>query len=847
MTVQKIVPVVSALMLVLLAQQSSAQLEEVIVTAQKRAESLQDVSVSVSVVTGEKLSDQGISRVEELSVYIPNLTLSETGIGTQLFVRGIGSGINQGFEQSVGTYVDGIYYGRAQLTRSPFFDMDRIEVLRGPQVTLFGNNSIGGALSLNTVAPSQESEASVSALYSPEYGETEFTLIAGGALTDNISARVAYRKFDLDGYLYNESLDRDEPQRDFETLRASFKVEFSDAIDSTLKLERSNFDVEGRQIAVLGGIKNSFGAGSSTSGFSFAGGNVPSPTANMTLAEIYNNQNFFGNTDYLAADGNSLVFSPDGSSRYSNGDYSDNTTNNVTLTTRFALPAEYELSMIYGYLDYEYDEVCDCDFSGLLLFDYNTMEDYQQQSLELRFTSPGGQTVDLIGGIYLQKDTLDYDDQLRIPETGSAIQDVVAGIASVAALAPDLASVNVPRRFDQDNEQQAIFGQLTWNLADNFRVMVGARRSHYKKEATRIMDFVNTDGSLPDDNAGSALAPGGGSRLESLDFLFGSVFGAYRHTEEGERERYKTSYNVIAEWDLSDDILLYTSLTEGFKAGGYDVRANSPTSSNKQPDNASIPVSRPGTFEFDDEEITAYEAGAKMRLSDSVELNMAYFYTEIDSLQVSTFDGSVGFNVTNAGRARTQGVEAELRVALTDNLLLMASVGTLDFEFLDYENGSCIGSDELIIQNNLQLPLQRNCRLQIDSNSRAYLSDMKGETNIYVADYSGLLSLAYNREVFGVLQFNGSIDYSFTDEYFANENLDPNMKQPAYGKFNIRLALSDLDEQWTAALLVRNATDETTIGFANNVPLATSQFAAPSYYAFYDQGRSWALQLKYNF
>ena len=90
------------------------------VTAQKRAESLQDVSVSVSVVSGEKLSDLGIGRIEELTAYIPNLTMSETGIGTQMFIRGIGSGINQGFEQSVGTYVDGIYYGRAQLSRSPF-------------------------------------------------------------------------------------------------------------------------------------------------------------------------------------------------------------------------------------------------------------------------------------------------------------------------------------------------------------------------------------------------------------------------------------------------------------------------------------------------------------------------------------------------------------------------------------------------------------------------------------------------------------------------------------------------------------------------------------------------------
>ena len=117
-------------------------LEEIIVTSQKRAESLQDVSVSVTALSGEKLADGAIARLEEVTAFVPNFTLSETGIGTNIYIRGIGSGINQGFEQSVGMYFDGIYYGRAQLARSPIFDLERLEVLKGPQVTLFGNNSI---------------------------------------------------------------------------------------------------------------------------------------------------------------------------------------------------------------------------------------------------------------------------------------------------------------------------------------------------------------------------------------------------------------------------------------------------------------------------------------------------------------------------------------------------------------------------------------------------------------------------------------------------------------------------------------------------------------------------------
>ena len=109
-------------------------LEEVIVTATIRAESLQDVPVSVNAVSGEKMMEAGIGKVEDLQAYVPNLTMSETGIGTNIYIRGIGSGINPGFEQSVGMYFDGVSYGRAQLSRAPFLDLARVEVLRGRRI-----------------------------------------------------------------------------------------------------------------------------------------------------------------------------------------------------------------------------------------------------------------------------------------------------------------------------------------------------------------------------------------------------------------------------------------------------------------------------------------------------------------------------------------------------------------------------------------------------------------------------------------------------------------------------------------------------------------------------------------
>ena len=245
----------ASLLFILIFNSSSIfaqKLEEIVVTAQKRAESLQDVSVSVTAMSGEKLAETGVARLEEVTAFIPNFTLSETGIGTNIYIRGIGSGINQGFEQSVGMYFDGIYYGRAQLARSPIFDLERVEVLRGPQVSLFGNNSIGGAVSIVSAKPTDYFTGSVGLMADNDHGEEEIKLALSGPLTDNLNARLAIRDYKLGGYVKNSFLDRDEPKRDYLTSRLS--LEFtpdSDAFTALLKLERSDFDVEGRQIVMV--------------------------------------------------------------------------------------------------------------------------------------------------------------------------------------------------------------------------------------------------------------------------------------------------------------------------------------------------------------------------------------------------------------------------------------------------------------------------------------------------------------------------------------------------------------------------------------------------------------------
>tara|TARA_R100000005_G_scaffold94720_1_gene73619 strand:- start:9600 stop:10319 length:720 start_codon:yes stop_codon:yes gene_type:complete len=206
------------------ANAASAQmLEEVVVTAQKRSQSLQDVPISINAVSGEKLKEAGITRIADLQVYVPNLTMSEAAIGSNIYIRGVGSQVNQGFEQSVGTYVDGIYFGRPRQLRAPFFDLERVEVLRGPQSILFGKNSIAGALNLVSAKPTDEFEGSVSALLEPDHGELETSLVLSGPLSDTLSGRLALRYREMDGFIDNVAKGIDEMETEETVVRGALR------------------------------------------------------------------------------------------------------------------------------------------------------------------------------------------------------------------------------------------------------------------------------------------------------------------------------------------------------------------------------------------------------------------------------------------------------------------------------------------------------------------------------------------------------------------------------------------------------------------------------------------------
>jgi len=384
-----------------LAQNSGPILDEIIVTSQVRQESLQDVPVSVVAVSGDFLRETNVARLEDLQATVPNFNMNQTGISTQIYIRGIGSGINQGFEQSVGTYIDGIHYPRGQSTRSPFLDLERVEVLRGPQSILFGKNSVAGALNITTARPTDDFTGYVLGTY--EFNENDYSVegAVSGPINDRVRGRLAARYHEGDGYMENLTLNRDEMQNDDITLRGQLEVDVTENITARFKAEYSDFDNVGRYIEIVGEQPAQAG-----------------PFTGLTYSQIL--RNVFGQDE-------SVLNTTQDNLRSSNGDFSFNKNEAYQMAVDWAL-GDFTLQSNTAYTKMEYQEQCDCDFTGANIFFATLDEAYDQFSQEIRLISPSSDRLNYIVGAYFQTSDHNYIDNIQVP-TNSILVPAVNGRA----------------------------------------------------------------------------------------------------------------------------------------------------------------------------------------------------------------------------------------------------------------------------------------------------------------------------------------------------------------------------------------------------------------------------------
>jgi outer membrane receptor protein involved in Fe transport len=799
----------------------SAVLEEVVVTAQHRSQSLQDVPVSVSAISGDKMMEAGINRMEDLQAYVPNLTVAESGISTDIYIRGIGTGMNQGFEQSVGMYVDGIYYGRAQLARAPFLDLARVEVLRGPQNILHGKNSIAGAVNLITADPSEYFEAMLSTLYEPRFSEKVYDLMFAGPVSDTLGYRFSARLREYGGFMEDLFQKRDGPQYNQQTYRLKINWQADDETTVSAKIEVGSFDSLGRQSEVINDEP------STSDVFLFSG---------RTEAEILDDTQFPGVVDVDTDE--SVLNNYQDYKNATNGNYSNNDTINLTVNVSKVNAGGHEFTSVSGYLQYGYNDLCDCDSTPAELFKLELGEDYTQFSQELRWVSPVGEDIEYIGGVYLQRNELDFRDKL-IQDSDVVVQllnaadyteggargdydpnplggspEEVLGFGDAGNAVKD---ISAPRKFLSTSNIFSVFLQTTFHLGSDWRLTLGGRETFEQKTGSRSLDFADLNGnSLP---------------IGEVDTVSAITFSAERHDLSGERTEKSFSPLVNVQWDYSAEGMAYFTATKGVKSGGFDARSNMSPSAELTPRNpgAAVPNQQVlvGTFEYEEEEASSLELGLKTGLLDgAAELNVAVFYTQYNNLQISIFDGTLGFNVGNAKEAVTKGVEMDGRWQLTDYLSLGGALAVMDFEFADFENGQCQQDQAPTADNGV------NC-------------DYTGMSNQYVADWSGTFLIGYTRPVSPALGIGLGLDFVFTDNYNPSSNLDPRVEQDGFIKVNGRIGIGAIDKHWELALIGKNLTDEVIIVYAADTPLSKTVFGATSHTGFLEPPRSVALQFTY--
>jgi iron complex outermembrane receptor protein len=814
-------------------------LDEITVTARKREEGLMDAPIALTAVQGEHMDQSGITNLEQLSAQVPGLVVGRAVQHSSIYIRGIGSGFNKGFEQSVGMYVDGVYQVRSRQFTQSLVDLDRVEVLRGPQSILFGKNTVAGAIKAETANPliGEEFNGSVWVDFEPEQSTFRGTAIFSGGLSDTFAARLAVRYHESDGYVDNQ-LRGEEQQKEDTLARLTLVWEPSDTLNITGKISYIDMQAEGVEMV------------NTVADPSLLGG-VLAGTSMLSLTDVMGTIAAFAVPGYQASTGQheysswvaNQVYFPDGT------DLDQSESTNVSLAINWDVSDNLMLSAVTGYSDFEFIQPQDVDFhGGNFVHNAANFEDVEHLSQELRLTSDYDGRFNFIAGLYyeeqdisLGKDTY-LDGSLggvfgQLPASGlnpnlPAVPLSALGINSLwngsvlASLNPAYApfagiehlSINRVPGNDLDNSSFAVFGEATFDITDTWSIDIGGRYSDDKKE---LHKFTSLGAGPPGDNV--IVQNADGSLTGNMDplsstlvgLVWGPFFATWPHDFNLKRSESHFDPSVRLNWQATDDTMAYLSYVEGYKAGGF----------NAPPDSANPDGSPAVGTEFEEETAQALELGIKSTHWDGrARTSLTFFQTDVDDLQVSSFVG-VGFVVNNAAEMRSKGVELETQLALTDEVEVGGSIMYLDSKFESFANAGCT--------------IYQAAEWELDSDC---FQDLSGQTTPFAPEWNGAVYIAYERPLGSGLMLRMRADAMYKDEMFLDGDLDPNILQDDYFKINAHVAIGAADDRWEASLYGRNLTDEATYGFMLDAPAS-----AGIYGAWIQEPLVWGMQLRYNF
>lgn len=612
---------------------SHAVLEEVVVTARKKVESLQEVPISVQAVTGEFITEQGIFDVQAMTLYTPNLNYATAnGANDLLMSRGVGTiGAGVHFEPSVGQVFDGNFISRSRMGRSAFVDLAQVEVLKGPQGAIIGKNTSLGAILVTPRKPTEETEVKLTLGYSFENEEGyDAEAVVSGALSDSVRGRVVYQRKDQEGWTNNLSTDLTAPDRESDTFRGILSFDLTERLTGEVLYQYSEQERIGKYLDVIycdGGasVEAEFAAGGVNCGRDASFSGVQSDNNGNPIDEL-----FTAETDIA-----SLRL-----------DYEF--TNGLVLTSQTA---------VTGYDVFDSFTFALSDNPNLGLWND---ENYDQFSQEFRLSGQADR-LNWVAGLYYLENELDFSQQVYA-EVGPFNGFTQSRIAR------------------SETETTAVFGQVEWDATDDWTLTAGVRYTNEERDGfwTRFgtTDFESTDfapASLSRaDSCGRGLLT---STTQGNVDLGIDCNGVALTAFEDSFSDQNISFNLSAARQLNSGIV-YVSYATGFKSGGFDFGG----------------APNPANFLFDEEETSNLELGGKHEFGDNIRFNWTLFRMEVDGLQLSSLlpsaPGTTPVQGINGADVTAQGVELELTWAVNDALTANWAVGYSDATF-DSLFGTC--------------------------------------------------------------------------------------------------------------------------------------------------------------
>lgn len=758
-----------------LASSSERTLEEIVVTATKRTESLEDVPISVGVVTGALIEEFEIADLNDIQSYVPNLSVQKTFGNWAIRVRGLGSGVtNLAFDSSVSIFNDGVYCGRSRCLESAFLDPARVEVARGPQGALFGKSTIAGAVSVVAARPTAEFESYLRGGIELEDGGYLSSAMISGPLGETLRGRLAGEYKDLDGWMDNPYGVDQEPREESYALRGSLEWDTSSSSLLYLKVETFDKRIDGRSNQLVS--PGTFGGLTSD----------PNPE-----------------------------YERDSTRRVSTGTgqegYDDSESTSITVQFDQDL-GEHTLTAIASHWELEYENYLDVDGVPENFLNSTLSEDYEQDSLEVRVLSPQGQRFEYIAGVlYHTSDTFTRQH------------------SPFGFFPPAVAPVPVggDRQFQRESDTVSVYGQVVWNVAAQWRIIADARYTDEEQ-----------------DGEGHAFPA-------SYPDLINPVYDPtafnqppeYRFFETYEDDNFDPSIRV--QYDVTDAWMVYGAVSTGSKPGGLKandgnlgtqlLEVDDPDFYQRYVGQATVTPADMidgltleqgnGIFDFEGEDATNYEVGAKgIFAGGQASLSAALFHMTFDNLQTSSYDGT-RFIIQNAASAEVTGFELEGSWRALDSLTLSASLGHVQAEYDEFLGAQCIVTGEDGTQE--------------DPNCVDGTEDLSGERLERSPEWEANLRGDWQGQLTRDLLLLVNVSMYYSGDYYVRQDFHPLGRQDSFTKWDARVSLANAADTWELAFLGRNLTDEQVIQHAYEV--AGSNFVAES------RGRSMGLEFTYRF